>query len=732
MSQAVELMVGSRILTSSGVAVVSRLERHGVLLRYATGEDRSVPFSRVTARAVGPEGVVALESSLMPWWAQLTVEQQRLAIFRLQCVMEVRTGYREGLADLAQPGEPFWPFGPDFEVSLSKRYEAMSKTVTFERTADRVTMQRVYDGEVRSAGIAARTLWQWDQRWSAQGLRGLVDGRSTKGKQGFEALDPNFRRIAAEVFAEFDGTVSQPNLQEIERRIRVRLKAEGVTSTNLPERLSQEFLSFHYRALGRGTRANKSRKLRKVSSHASYPAHHPGQLATDLTRADNLVFDPVDGRPISVELGTVISTTTRVVHAARIFPRSADRIDAGLLIYDVLRQFSMVVEGTTIDDFRWCGIPESLDFSAHPVHVGQRRLTHTAPTLQGVHYLPGVTPAALRSDNGSIFVSTHFRAICQAMDITLMLSRGKKPTDNPHCERLHETYQRAYQQVPGFKGRSVFERGSFVGVVADEPLLTAEELQRHMHRFIALDYHRQPHDGLALPGAPGARITPLEYSDALCEATGRVLAPQYPDLIYQFLPIRWLTPGHAGVEYKNLSYDAEVLREFRIVRPGSFREQDCAMPFHYDPRDVNRLWFRHPDTGRVHEVPWRGAHLIHAPMTDVVRDRALHQIRERGGNRRLNKTVIMRQIIDEITELTTAPSTDEWRTKMSAARLRHQQALKDHAEVAEAHRILDTASGADPSSASASGHLRRLDAITQGEPDVDFTAEWPDLDEQVL
>lgn len=732
MSQEVELEVGSRILTTSGVAVVTRLERHGVQLAGAAGPERFVAFSELPARKVRSDGVDTVVSSLMPWWAQLTEPQRQLALVRLQCLMEVRTGYREGLADLAQPGEPFWPFGPDFGLSLSKRFEEMSKVLTFERTADRTTMQRVYDGEVRSARIAPRTLRLWDERWSAHGLRGLVDGRSIRDKQGFDVLDPDFRRITVEVFAEFDGTASQPNLQEIERRIRVRMKLEGVSPANLPERLSQEFLSFHYRSLGRGTRAHKSRTLRKVSSHSSYPAHHPGQLATDLTRADNLVLDPLDGRPISVELGTVISTTTRLVHAARIFPRSANRIDAGLLIYDVLRQFSMVVDGTTIDDFRWCGIPESLDFSAHPVRVGQRRLTHTAPTLQGVHYLPGVTPAALRSDNGSIFVSPHFRAICQAMGITLMLSRGKKPTDNPHCERLHETYQRAYQQVPGFKGRSVFERGSFVGVVADEPLLTAEELQRHMHRFIALDYHRQPHDGLALPGAPGARLTPLEYSDALSEATGRILAPQHPDLIYQFLPIRWLTPGHAGVEYKNLSYDAEVLREFRIVRLGSFREQDCAMPFHYDPRDVNRLWFRHPDTGRVHEVPWRGSHLIHAPMTDVVRDRALHQIRERGGNRRLNKTVIMRQIIDEITELTTAPSTDEWRTKMSAARLRHQQALKDHAEVAEAHRILDTAAGADPSSASASGRLRRLDSITQGEPDVDFTAEWPDLDEQVL
>ena len=69
-------------------------------------------------------------------------------------------------------------------------------------------------------------------------------------------------------------------------------------------------------------------------------------------------------------------------------------------------------------------------------------------------------------------------------------------------------------------------------------------------------------------------------------------------------------------------------------------------------------------------------------------DRALKRIRERGGNRSINKTVIMRQIIDEIGELTTAPTTDEWRARMSAAQLRWEQSQRDHAEVAEAHRLI--------------------------------------------
>jgi hypothetical protein len=36
--------------------------------------------------------------------------------------------------------------------------------------------------------------------------------------------------------------------------------------------------------------------------------------------------------------------------------------------------------------------------------------------------------------------------------IELRLSRGKKPTDNPHSERKMEDLERAYQQSPGYKG----------------------------------------------------------------------------------------------------------------------------------------------------------------------------------------------------------------------------------------------------------------------------------------
>ena len=724
--RAVELHPGGRILTNHGLLVVLHLERHGVRVQDALGARLSISYNTLVAAQVGDSNIQAEHSSLEPWWSGLNVDTRNDALFKQEVVLEVLTGYRDGHPALAHAGEPFFPFGTGYGASVRKRCDAMSSQVSFERNVDRGVMRRVREAELVTERVAPESISRWVTMWRSDGLRGLVDGRKTKGKQGFDALDPRFLRIADEELAAFDGGISGVNLGEIERRILVRLKQEGITDANLPQRLTQEYLSSRYKVLGRTTRAHRSNAQRAVSSRSSYPVTHPSHLAIDVTRADNLVWDEVQERVYSVEIISLISVSTRVILACRVVPRSANGVEVGLAVYDAMRPFSMVVEDSTIDDFRWCGIPASLDCSGNPLHTGRQQVVKAQRALKGVHHLPGVIPSSLRADNGSIFLSRHFRALLNEWQIDLMLSRGSKPTDNPQIERWHETLQRALQQIPGFKGRGVYERGRWVGVHADQPLLTATELQQHLHRFIALDYHRSKHRGLKLADRTQATLSPLEMFDALMDATGRILVPQHPDLIYQFLPIRWLTPGHVGVEYKGLSYDAEILDGLRNVRSGTFRAHDDKVPFHYDPRDVTRIWHRDRESGRIHEIPWRSAHLLHAPLTNVVRDRAIELIKQRGGNNVLSARHVQRQIIEEITELTGARNLEDWKSQMSAARLRWEQSRVDHDEAADAGRLLE-----DRQAQSLPRILRTHRPDTAASVyDIDFDAPWPDFDEE--
>jgi len=729
-SKAVELFEGARVLMTYGPSVVVAVERHGITVKDALGENHFVRADHLTVAGVGDDGIDALHMSLQPWWSSLAPDIRAEVLLKLEVVLEVLTGYREGHPLMAREGEPFYPFGEGFGVSLTRRLEAMATQLTFEYSVDRKRVQRVLAGEVAKNGVSPQTIRGWIKAFKKDGLRGLVDGRKTKGRQGFEVIDPRFVRIVDDELAAFDGTRSKINLVELERRVLVRLKQEGVDEVNLPQRLTQQYLSARFAALGHTTKQHKSSALRKNSSRSNYPATHPGHFAVDVTRADNLVWDDVYERVFSVEIITIISVPSRVVVACRVVPRSANSLEIALALYDAIRPFSMVVDGTIIDDFRWCGIPASLDVGDNPItaHVSRVR---TDREVTGRHVKPGITPVSLRADNGSIFLSGATRALLLEWGVDLMPSRPGRPLDNVIVERWHDRLQAAYQSFAngaGFKGRAVHERGRFVGWVGFEPLGSWRELQQHLHRFIAIDYHRNRHGGVKIPGVEDGNFTPLERFDMLQSITGRILVPQHPDLIFSLLPEKWLTPGNGGVAFRGLTYDGDILKEVQGVRPGTYRAQDGKVPFLYDPRDRTRIWHRSRVDDRIHELQWRDAHLLDAPLTDVVVEEARKLIKHRGGNGVVSRRNVTREIVAAITELTTAPTDEEWRGKLIRAGMRHEQALIDHAEACAAAELVDSQSAGRPQLTAVPSLEDSADPDNLPSPVFDFDAPFHDYD----
>jgi len=729
-SKPIDLHMGARVLMAFGPAVVDDVGRHGVTVKDALGENQFVRWDKLALAGIGEHGVDAVHLSLQPWWNSLDPVIRAEAIARLEVVLETLTSFQDGHPLMAREGEPFYPFGEGFGVSLTKRVEAMARQLTFEYGVDRQRVRRLLADEVARNSVSPNTIRAWIRAWRRDGLRGLVDGRKTKNRQGFEVIDPRLVRIADEEFAQFDGNKSKVNLVEIERRILVRLKEESIDDIDLPQRITQQYLSTRYAALGDTTRQHKSAVLRRNASRCNYPATHPGHFAVDVTRADNLVWDDVYERVYSVEIITIISIPSRVAVACRVVPRSANTLEIALALYDAIRPFSMLVEGeTSIDDFRWCGIPASLDFGDNPVTAHESRV-RTDRTIIGRHVKPGITPVSLRADNGSIFLSAHLRALLLDWGVDLMPSRAGRPIDNNIVERWHDRLQAAYQSFgngAGFKGRAVHERGRFVGWVGFEPLGSWRELQQHLHRFIAIDYHRNRHGGVKIPGVEDGNFTPLERHDMLMTITGRLLVPQHPDLIFSLLPEKWLTPGNGGIAFRGLTYDGDILDEIRGVRPGTYRAKDSKVPFLYDPRDRGRLWHRSTHDDRIYELGWRDAHLLDAPLTDVVIKAARDLIADRGGNNVVSRRNVTREIVTAITQLTTAPTDEEWRGKLIRSRMRHDQASIDYAEADAARQLLEgQAAGGLPRI------LRANTTAAAGEPQddlvIDFDAPLPDYD----
>lgn len=672
MTRRVRLEVGATILTNRGRVLVSALQPQGVMVSSGDGDQAYLSYSELEVRDAG--AIDAVHVSLYPWWDGLTKETQTESLWRQEVVLEILTGYRSGTPLLPAEGEPFYPFGRGSGVSEAKRRIAMAKRI---------------EGEGRP--VTGMTLHNWIRAWEADGLRGLVDGRRTKAVRDFEDLDPRFKTMVEQELGQFRGKLSSVSASENRRRIWARMAEEGIARSVVPQRRGDEYIAFMRKQIGRTPRAHKSALVRQRSGFGSSDLIHPSHVCMDVTRADVRVWDEDLKGPFSVEIITVLSVSTRVVLACRVVPRSATSVEAALAMYDAMRPFSMLVDGTQVDDWRWAGLPQSLELPA--------RYSNMRHDLQGVHWIPSVKPTSVRTDHGSNFVSEHFLSVMREFGISCLPSRVGAPTDNAFIERWHETLQKAVQQVPGYKGRNTQQRGSGVD---DEPLWTVRQLESLLHRYIALDYHRDLHEGLVLPGLERGRFSPLEFFDVVLEAAGSIEVAQHPDLIYQFLPTVWLTPNGAGVEYKNLSYDGPALRDFRRVPKGTFQKGTGRMPFHYDPRDLSRLWFRHPETDRIQEVRWRGAAHLDAPLTDRTLGRALQLIAKRGGNRALKRGTATLQIIDVLGDLASTITPESVVDKV-----RWEAAQRDHSDARDA-------------AATFPG------AVVVDEPWFDIETPWPD------
>jgi transposase InsO family protein len=694
------LAEGARVMTKEhGVVLIVAIDNDGVEVVDAIGSlDRMAWDEISTACEIVTGEPAAMVEALQPIWDALDEKTREETLNKLEIVLEIKTGFREGHPTLRRDGEPRFPYGPTFGMSINQRCTRMAQELTEACRSDPTLQRRVEDGELQSSSISATTVRGWVRAYHRGGLCALIDGRKVRPSRRWEVIDPRYRDVATKMFDALDGDRSTVANREIHRRTLLELKQTGAQNVVVPQRATSQFLASLKRERGKTTRAQLSRKLRSVSGTQSYPAIRPGQIvAIDATRADNLVYDPLSGRAYSVEVLTAIDIATRVVLALRVVPRSANGIEAGLLLYDVLRPFSMAIKGTSISPWRWAGIPGQLDLSNLTVRADRRLIVPDFSTLDGDHLIPSLRPEAIRCDWGSIFVSRLFRELLQSLGIDLLLNRGGKANDNAFVERWFETIQRGLQQIPGYKGRSVAERGR---LVAEEPLLTARELQEHLRHYIGTDYHRTPHTGLLLSANDTerrARLCPLEMFDSMLEFTGRIDVPQSPDLIYQFLPIRWGTIGHDGVRFFNMTYsNPAVLGPYRNVPVGFFRPQDRAAPFHVDPQDLSRIWFRDRESGRVEELKWRGADRTDAPMSVAIVGHACALIRNRGGNHVLKRDSATKLILDQLGEITSASKRPAMRRKLAAAAMRVDQATIDHGEAQRAQDVITPRSTSRP------------------------------------
>jgi transposase InsO family protein len=155
-------------------------------------------------------------------------------------------------------------------------------------------------------------------------------------------------------------------------------------------------------------------------------------------------------------------------------------------------------------------------------------------------------PGGLRMDNGRNFTSGDVATTLRALGIRIELCHFHAPNEKPYIERWFRTVQSSLlPQLPGYKGEGMRSQEAAQKRVAT--LLTLEQLNAALERWITEYYHERPHGGLA-----------AQYTDSrparVWEATARIRQVEQRELDALLLKSETRTITPSGVSLHGRTY----------------------------------------------------------------------------------------------------------------------------------------------------------------------------------
>jgi len=177
-------------------------------------------------------------------------------------------------------------------------------------------------------------------------------------------------------------------------------------------------------------------------------------------------------------------------------------------------------------------------------------------------------PEAIKTDNGTDYVSRHITGVFAALDIDQQLCPPFSPDKKPFVERALKTFLHdLVELLPGYTGHNVAERKALEDQQAfadrlmragDDPIrdvqhLTPAQLQDICDRWCENIYEQQPHGGL------GGK-SPFEVAQAWGQRVRRIEDERALDVLLS-APVGdgWRTVRKKGIQLFNTYYDDPAL-----------------------------------------------------------------------------------------------------------------------------------------------------------------------------
>ncbi|MGC0142583.1 Mu transposase C-terminal domain-containing protein [Pseudactinotalea sp. Z1732] len=465
---------------------------------------------------------------------------------------------------------------------------------------------RVKVAELANLGspMTERTLRRHVYAYRDKGVAGLVDGRSTRASGTTGRVDP---RVVSLIEAELHGQTdkSTGTRGRVIHNVTLAAKQQGLP---IPSRATM------YRTVGvlEGNRhpfgdATTRRSLanRPDRTFGRRAPSRPGELMEiDSTPLDLMVLYP-DGTTGRPDLTILFDIATRTLSATMLRADATKSVDvAAFLLAKALTPLPMQP-----------GWDASLAFSRSILPPGV--LMEADELTEKIAARPIIQPESITIDRGKVYVGRTFTAACERLQISVVKSAPRTPTDKPHIERLFSAVNTLFvQYLTGYTGRSVTRRGKDPAAEAVWPL---QEVQNLLDQWVVAEWQNRPHPGLRHPAMPQKDLTPNEMYAALAGVAPPVhVAFEAADYL-ELLPVSWRGVQPYGINFAGLRYDSPDLHHLRGRKSGLKGAAAGKWEVRYDPGRLNTIWVRDHIAGTWIEVPWTLANQAPPFSLDVLK-----------------------------------------------------------------------------------------------------------------
>lgn len=358
-------------------------------------------------------------------------------------------------------------------------------------------------------------------------------------------------------------------------------------------------------------------------------AGYPGEYVLfDTHTLDLWGLDPVNSRPITLQITTAIDLFSRSICALRVTAESTKAVDMAALLYEMV--YGQFAPSSAPEDarFNYVGIPKNIVFTEDSAMWG----------------MPSIIPTTLITDHGKALFNSHTLAICRAFGIRIQPAQSRKPTDKAVKERFYRTLEsELIQYLPGYKGRHVSKKG----VAAEQnAVYYPNEIDEIVRTYICSVYHKQAHKGLVDRHNPKISLSPNAMYTSGVNAVGLLRIPRREEDAYLFLEPHHRVIDRSGVHIDLMVYnvpnDDPAFQGLRDVRSSQGGRYPGKYEFRVNPSDLRYIKFQRPDDKTWHTIPWEYAEAMEFPLSrDIsIEARTLASSHDKEARKRAIKTIV--------------------------------------------------------------------------------------------